>query len=424
MLEKCLALDEHTNSFIFNYKYEIVMQQLVKARYRVRIKPSKKQYNRLMQFAGCARYVYNYLLEINETLYSKNLKGLTTREMEVEIQQLKGDFDWVKDCDASALQQARIDLQRAFNNFFKGLKGEHAQKYGKPKFKSRRGEIKYRTPYNNGKADVAGNMLKLPKIGLILIKSRNIPKYEKLTSVTIIIEPSGKVYASLAVEKFVQLKSQTGENVGIDLGLESFLAMSNGDKIPPFNFSKNESRKIASMDRKLSKMRVKLKKAKVNTYEAKNYQVYKRKVAKYKNHIANKRKNALHKLTTELVTSYDVIVVEDLNVKAMCKNHKLAFAIHDASWSMFVSMLEYKCKWYGKVFHKINRFEPTSTVCSSCGVKHKDIVNSLAIREWVCPDCGTKHDRDVNAAINILIVGIYELFGIVLSAIDDRVLAW
>lgn len=385
------------------------MQQLVKARYRVRIKPSKKQYNQILQFAGCSRYVYNHLLEINKNLYSKNLKGLTTSEMEAEIQRLKEDFEWVKDCDASALQQARIDLQRAFTNFFKGLRGDYSQKYGEPKFKSRRSDIKYRTPHNNGRASIVGKKLKLPKIGLIPIKSRNIPSYDRLTSITVVVKPSGKVYASLAVEKFIIQKAQTNESIGIDLGLESFITLSNGIKIPPFNYAKSNRKKIASMDRKLSKMRDKLKKANIDYRNASNYQAYKKKVAKYKAHIANKRKDTLNKLTTQLVTKYDFIAVEDLNVKGMSKNHKLAYAIQDASWSTFTCMLQYKCKWYGKIFHKIDRFKPTSTVCSMCGVKHKDIVNSLDVREWVCPDCGTLHDRDVNAAVNILNIGTHEL---------------
>lgn len=163
------------------------------------------------------------------------------------------------------------------------------------------------------------------------------------------------------------------------------------------------------MDRKLSKMRTKLKEADIDYGEAKNYQKYKSNVAKYKAHIANQRKNELHKLTTQLVTDYDCIVVEDLNVRGMSKNSKLAFAIHDASWSTFVAMLEYKCNWYGKTFHKIGRFEPTSKVCSSCGAYHKDIVNSLAVRNWTCPDCGAVHDRDVNAAKNILMIGLNDL---------------
>lgn len=400
------------------------MQQLVKAKYRIRIKLNKKQLEQIMQFAGCSRFVYNHLLSIQNELYKSGSKLMSTEEMEAEIKALKQEFEWLNDASAVALQQSRRDLQGAFNNFFKGLKSEYKQKYGYPKFKSRHNQISFRLPANNGRVRIQGNKIKIPKIGLVKIKTRHMPEYYKLTSVTLIVEPSGKVYASLAVEKLVTLKAQTGNIVGIDLGLESFITMSNGIKIPPFNFSKNERCKISKMDRKLSKMRDKLKKAGVNPYEAKNYQAYKRKVAKYKTHIANQRKDALNKLTTQLVTNYDVIVAEDLSVKGMCKNSRLAYAIQDASWSMFVGMLEYKCDWYGKVFHKIDRFQPTSTVCSSCGVKHKDIVNSLTVREWICPDCGTKHDRDVNAAVNILIVGFYELFNVKLNAADDRVLAW
>ena len=137
-----------------------------------------------------------------------------------------------------------------------------------------------------------------------------------------------------------------------------------------------------------------------------NYQKYKQKVAKYKTHVSNQRKDSLHKLTTKLVSDYDYIVVEDLNVKGMSKNSRLAYAIQDASWSMFIGMLEYKCQWYGKEFRKIGRFEPTSTVCSECGAYHKDIVNSLTVRQWTCPDCGIKHDRDINAAKNILTLGL------------------
>ena len=387
------------------------MQQLVNARYRIRIKPNKTQYNKILQFAGCSRFVYNHLLETSIDRYKNGLKSLNTKEMEAETKDLKSEYDWLKDCDSTALQQSRIDLQKAFSNFFKGLNGAHGQRYGYPKFKSKHNSIRYRTPCNNGaKADIIGKKLKLPKIGLVPIKTRRLPGYERLISVTIIIEPSGKVYASLAVEKLVQAKVKTGNTTGIDLGLESFITLSNGRKIPPFHYSKKNKNKIASMNRKLAKMRTKLTQAGLDYRYASNYQKYKKKVAKYKTHIANKRKDALHKLSTQLVNEYDYIIVEDLDVKSMSKNSRLAYTIQDAGWSMFVEMLKYKCAWYGKTFHKINRFEPTSTVCSSCGNKHKEIVNSLAVRSWVCPDCGAEHDRDVNAALNILKVGITELF--------------
>lgn len=285
-----------------------------------------------MQFAGCSRFVYNHLLSIQNELYKSSSKLMNTKEMEAEIKTLKEEFDWLNDSSAVALQQSRIDLQRAFTNFFKGCKGKYKQKYGYPKFKSRHSQISFRVPSNNGKVAIQDKNLKIPKIGLVKIKTRHMPEFLKLTSATVIIEPSGKVYASLTVEKYVTQKTQTGENAGIDLGLESFITLSNGIKIPPFNYAKSNRNKIASMDRKLSKMRDKLKKVSIDYENASNYQAYKKKVAKYKTHIANKRKDALNKLTTQLVTKYDFIAVEDLNVKGMSKNHRLAYAIQDASW--------------------------------------------------------------------------------------------
>src|SRR5574344_1372110 len=386
------------------------MQQLVKARYRIRIRPNRKQFQQIMQFAGCSRFVYNHLLSVQKELSEAGLKLMNTKEMEAEIKVLKQEKGWLEEASAVAIQQSRMDLQTAFNNFFKGIRGELGQRYGYPKFKTRHSEVSFRLPSNNGRVYIEGNQLRLPKIGFVNIKTRHIPDFGKLTSVTIIVEPSGKVYASLAVEKLVTTKPKQDTSTGIDLGLESFITLSNGLKISPFNFAKNEKDKIASMDRKLSKMRTKLKQVGKDYRTASNYQKYKQKVAKYKVHVANKRKDALHKLTTKLVSDYDYIIVEDLNVKGMSKNSQLAYAIQDAGWSMFVGMLEYKCDWYGKTFHNIGRFEPTSTVCSSCGARHKEIVNSLAVRDWVCPDCGAEHDRDINAALNILKVGITELF--------------
>ena len=176
------------------------MPQLVKAKYRIRIKPNKRQLQQIMQFAGCSRFVYNHLLSIQNELYKSSSKLMNTKEMEAEIKTLKEEFDWLNDSSAVALQQSRIDLQRAFTNFFKGCKGKYKQKYGYPKFKSRHSQISFRVPSNNGKVAIQDKNLKIPKIGLVKIKTRHMPEFLKLTSATVIIEPSGKVYASLTVE--------------------------------------------------------------------------------------------------------------------------------------------------------------------------------------------------------------------------------
>ena len=153
-----------------------MMQQLVKAKYRIRIKPSKKQLRQIMQFAGCSRFVYNHLLSVQNELYESGSKFMGTKEMEAEIKALKEEFSWLNDSSSAALQQSRIDLQRAFTNFFKGLRGEYKQKYGYPKFKSRHSQISFRLPSNGGRVAIHNNKLKIPKIGLIKIKTRHIPE--------------------------------------------------------------------------------------------------------------------------------------------------------------------------------------------------------------------------------------------------------
>ena len=160
--------------------------------------------------------------------------------------------------------------------------------------------------------------------------------------------------------------------------------------------------KLAKEQRKLSKMRTKLERANLNLDECKNYQKQKRKVAKLHEHVVNCAKDFNHKLSRKLVKEYDLIVMEDLNVEGMKRNHYLAYSISDVRWSQLLNFIQYKCQWYGKEFRQVDRFYASSKICSCCGTYHKDIVNSLKVREWICPDCGTHHDRDVNAARNIL----------------------
>lgn len=177
-----------------------------------------------------------------------------------------------------------------------------------------------------------------------------------------------------------------------------------GLKRPKFNYINKY--KLAKEQRKLSKMRTKLERAKLNLDECKNYQKQKRKVAKLYEHIANCAKDFNHKLSRKLVEEYDLLAFEDLNVEGMKKNHCLAYSIADARWSQLINFIQYKCIWYGKEFKRVDRFYASSKICSCCGTYHRDIVNSLSVREWVCPDCGTRHDRDVNAARNILALAL------------------
>ena len=230
-----------------------------------------------------------------------------------------------------------------------------------------------------------------------------MPEVYRLFNITVERTTTGKYYASICIETEVQPLPKTGRQVGFDLGLIDLLIGSDGTryKRPKFDYVNKD--KLAQEQRKLSKMRTKLEIVNANLDEYKNYQKQKHKVAKLHEHITNCAKDFNHKLSRKLVEEYDFIAMENLNVSGLIKNHKLAYSISDVRWSQLLNFIRYKCQWYGKEFRQVDRFYASSKICSECGTVHKDIVNSLNVREWTCPDCGTHHDRDVNAAKNILI---------------------
>ena len=230
-----------------------------------------------------------------------------------------------------------------------------------------------------------------------------MPEVYRLFNITVERTTTGKYYASICIETEVQPLPKTGKQVGFDLGLIDLLIGSDGTryKRPKFDYVNKD--KLAQEQRKLSKMRTKLEIVNANLDEYKNYQKQKHKVAKLHEHITNCAKDFNHKLSRKLVEEYDFIAMENLNVSGLIKNHKLAYSISDVRWSQLLNFIRYKCQWYGKEFRQVDRFYASSKICSECGTVHKDIVNSLNVREWTCPDCGTHHDRDVNAAKNILI---------------------
>ena len=312
---------------------------------------------------------------------------------------LKEEFEFLKEVDSRALQQSVRDLNSGMNNFFK-----NRSHFGFPKFKSKHAlKQSYRTPYNGGKADVLDNKhIKLPKLGKVKTKRFDMPKVYKIFNFTIEKTPTGKYYASICIETEVNPLPKTGKQVGFDLGLKDLLIGSDGIRYARPKYTYAFKDKLAKEQSKLSKMSTKLERAKLNLDECKNYQKQKHKVAKLHEHIANCAKDFNHKLSIELVRNYDFIAMEDLNVSDMLKNHYMAYSIADVRWSQLVNFIQYKCRWYEKKFVQVDRFYASSKICSCCGTYHKDVVNSLKVREWTCPDCGTHHDRDMNAAINIL----------------------
>jgi len=366
---------------------------------RVRLYPTDEQEVLINKTIGCTRFVYNATLENCKQSYEQTQHFPSKNERSANLVPLKVTNDFLKEVDSKALQQSVRDLNSAFDNFFKNRKH-----FGFPKFKSKRNlKQSYRTPWDNGKADVLDNKhIKLPKLGKVKTKRFSMPDIYRIFNITVERTNTGKYYASICIETEVRPLPKTGKQVGFDLGLKDLLIGSDGTRVERPKFSYAFKDKLAQEQRKLSKMRTKLERAKLNLDECKNYQKQRHKGAKLHEHIVNCAKDFSHKLSIELVRSYDFIAMEDLNVSGLLKNHYMAYSIADVRWTQLVNFIQYKCQWYGREFRQVDQFYPSSKICSCCGTVHKEIVNSLKVREWICPDCGTHHDRDVNAAKNIL----------------------
>ena len=353
--------------------------------YKYRMYPDEEQREMFLKHIGACRFVYNLSLEQKIKTYEIDKTTLSCYDLNAMLPDLKKEFDWIKEVNSQSLQQANKNLDSAFTKFFR-------KKKGFPKFKSRKNPIQSFGIPQNCKVDFDNNQVKLPKIGWIRTKLSKVFEGTPKTA-TASMTTTGKFFISILVEdgKETPEKESFGydSTMGLDVGIKDFVTMSDGTKVDNPKFLKSSLQRVKVLQKRLSRK----KKGSKNRDKAKY------RVAKQYEEITNQRKDFLHKLTTKLVRENQAIAIETLNVTGMMKNHCLAQAIGDVSWSEFFRQLDYKYEWYGKTLLRIGQFEPSSKIYSVCGSINRDL--KLSDREWTCAGCGTLHDRDVNAAINI-----------------------
>lgn len=355
--------------------------------YKFRLYPNKEQEIYFSKCFGSVRFIYNKMLNDKIEYYKKNNKMLNNTPA-----QYKKEYIWLKEVDSLALANAQMNLDKAYKNFFRD------KSVGFPKFKSKKNNYySYTTNNQKNTIDIVdGKYIKLPKLKtLIRIKQhRQIPKDGKIKSATISKNSSGKYYISILVEQEIKELPKNEFTIGIDLGLTDFAIASDGVKYSNPRYLRKSLNKLAKEQRKLSRKKK----------GSKNRNKQRIKVAKLYEKIANQRKDFLHKLSSELINENQVICLEDLQVKEIQQNKYLSQSVSDVGWHEFRRQLEYKAKWYGRIISFVDKWYPSSQICSNCG--NNTGKKSLDIREFDCPYCGKHHDRDINASINILHEGL------------------
>lgn len=369
---------------------------------KYRLYPTEEQEVFFKKNFGCVRKIYNLMLASRNKNYQDKKLNPNLKPPAPKYTDYFEEHEYLKEADTRALQNAKRNLDKAFERFF-----DNPIKENYPVFKKLgRSRDSYTTSGSRVKF-LPGNYVRLPKLKEPVFAKLDGSLKGRILSTTISMDPTGKYFISFTCEAEIEELPKTGKSVGIDLGLTDFIATSNGDKVPNPKFSKEFEKRLAREQRKLSRRKEGAKKRGVPLSEAKNYQKQKKKVARLHEKVRNKRDDFLHNLSTELIKNHDIVCVEDLNVTGLTKNRKLSKAIGDVSWSKFVEMLEYKADWYGRKLIKVDRWYASTRICSSCNENGGK--KELSVREWTCESCGVHHDRDINAAKNILNEGLLSL---------------
>ncbi len=364
----------------------------MRVRYRYRIYPSPGQQQALARVFGCARVVYNDCLRLRDACHAagEKISDTEVQRRVVTLAKLTPERAWLGGVASVALVQACQDARRAYRNWFDSLNGRRkgpAIRHPKPRRKHRRQSIRLT---RNGFA-LHGERLYVAKVGNIRVEwSRALPSVP--SSVTVIKEPDGRYYASFVVERETTRLPACDRDVGIDLGLVSLAVTSDGEVIPNPRFLRTAQRRLKKAQRVLSRRQ----KGSARWGKARH------RVAVLHRKVRETRLDHAHKTALRLVRDNQAVYAEDLAVRGLMRT-RLARSVGDAGWSQLVRCIEEKAAQHGRTFARIGRFEPTSQVCSACGVK--DGPKPLSVRQWACAACGTVHDRDVNAARNILAAG-------------------
>lgn len=377
--------------------------------YKYRIYPNAAQTAQISRSLGCSRFVYNHFLALRKNTWEEQHRNLGYKAASSLLTKLKHDQDhsWLTEADSMALQEALRNLDNAYRNFFE-------KRAGYPKFRKKRSSVQtYRTRNQNNCIRIEGDRILLPKLGMVRAKVSRLSRGHILNA-TVSRTATGKYFVSLCCEEELVPQPNAGGVIGIDLGIKELYVDSEDHHVPNPRYLAKYEKQLRREQRSLSRMI----EANIEGYtknrkpvwkkplaECSNIQKQRIKVARIHEKIYNCRTDNLHKASHRLVSENQVIAIESLNVKGMVRNHHLAKAISDASWSRFVTMLEYKAFEHGCKVEKVPTFYPSSQTCSCCGYRNPK-VRDLSVRRWTCPECGVVHDRDHNAAVNIKARGL------------------